>query len=206
MGRTHLRQAVALFIPAAIVLTVACGLGYASVQQALQGGANDPQIQLAEDAAAALTAGAGPAAVVGPGSPVAGLAGSESVDAATSLAPFVVVYDAAGTPLASNARLDGTVPVPPLGVLRAAASSGRNAVTWQPRAGVRTATVTVPWSGGTVLAGRSLRVVEEREDLALLLAGAAWVVGIVALAVGALIAAALWQGRDESAEAGSRPG
>jgi hypothetical protein len=199
VNRTLLRRAVALFVPAALVLGVACGLGYTSVQQALRGGANDPGIQLAEDAAAALTAGASPESVVGPGSAVAGLAGSGAVDAAVSLAPFVVVFDASGSALASNARLDGALPAPPIGVLQAASASGRNAVTWQPRPGVRIATVSVPWSGGTVMAGRSLRVVEEREDLALLLAGAAGAAGLVALVVAALVAAAIWPTRGDAA-------
>jgi hypothetical protein len=199
MDRTMIRRTAALFVPAALVLTVACGLSYASVQQALRGGANDPQVQLAEDAASALTAGASPGSVVGPGSAVAGLAGSGLVDAAVSLAPFVVVYNAAGSPLASNAQLDGELPGAPVGVLQAATASGRNAVTWQPRAGVRIATVTIPWSGGTVLAGRSLRVVEEREDLALLLASAAWAAGLVALVVATLIAAAIWPKRTGAA-------
>ena len=195
MDRETIGRAAALFLPAALVLTVACGVTYVSVQQVLRGGANDPQVQLAEDGAAALTAGAGPESLVGAGSAVVGLAGAGVVDVATSLAPFVVVYDAAGAPLASNGRLDGTLPVPPVGVLRAAAGSGRNAVTWQPRSGVRIATVTVPWSGGTVLAGRSLRVVEEREDLALVLVAAAWAAGLVTLVAVAFVAAAIWPGR-----------
>jgi hypothetical protein len=190
-----LRRSAALFLPAALVLTVACGLGYTAVQQALRGGANDPQVQLASDAATALTGGAAPESVVGPGSAVAGMAGSGTVDAAVSLAPFVVVYDRSGTPLASNARLDGGMPVPPAGVLAAAAASGRNMVTWQPRSGERFATVSVPWSGGTVMAGRSLRLVEEREDTTFLLAGAAWAAGMVGLLVAALVAAVIWPRR-----------
>lgn len=193
MDRSQLlRRSVAFFIPAALVLTVACGLGYTVLQQALRGGANDPQVQLASDAAAALTGGASPASVVGPGSAVAGMAGSGTVDAAVSLAPFLVVYDRSGAPVTSNARLDGGMPQPPAGVLAAAAASGRNMVTWQPRAGVQFATVSVPWSGGTVMAGRSLRLVEEREDTTLLLAGAAWAAGLVGLVVAALVAAAIW--------------
>ena len=47
-----------------------------------------------------------------------------------------------------------------------------NVVTWQPREGVRVATVTARWGGGTVMAGRSLREVERREDQALLLVAA----------------------------------
>jgi hypothetical protein len=68
-------------------------------------------------------------------------------------------------------------------------------VTWQPRPGVRIASVTVPWHGGTVLAGRSLREVERQEDNALFLAAAAWLVMLGALAATALVAAWLWPRR-----------
>jgi hypothetical protein len=51
---------------------------------------------------------------------------------------------------------------------------------WQPREAVRIATVTVAWKGGTVLAGRSLRLVEQRVTTAELIAGAAWLATLAA--------------------------
>ncbi len=184
----QLGRLITRILPATVVLTVACGLGYAGAQQVLRSGANDPQVQLAEDAARSLDAGATPAGLVGPGSAAAGLAGPAPVSVATSLAPFLEVFDAGGVVVASNATLDGSAPIPPAGVLAAARASGRDVVTWQPRAGVRIAAVAIPWSGGTVLAGRSLRVVEEREDQALLLAAAAWMAGLVALVAAGIAA------------------
>ena len=65
-------------------------------------------------------------------------------------------------------------------------------MTWEPRAGVRIASVTVPWHGGTVLGGRSLREVERQEDNILLVAAAAWLLMLGVLAVTALFAAWLW--------------
>jgi len=177
-----LRRALAFWIPAAVLATLACGLIYVVGQQGLRTAANDPQIQLAEDAATALDAGASPASVVG----------AATVDTSTSLAPFVVVYDPAGTVLASDGRLDGAAPVPPIGVLRHARSDPPNLVTWQPRSGLRFATATVPWSGGTVMAARSLREVERREDQALALAGLGWLAMLVGLAAASLLAAAVW--------------
>ncbi len=193
------RLALPAFATAVVTLTMACGLGYAVVQQALRSGANDPQLQLSEDGARALDGGAAPSSLVGPGSAAAGLAGAALVDPAVSLAPFVVVYDASGAPLAANATLDGGTPKPPDGVLETARSSGIDKVTWQPEAGVRIAAVVVRWSGGTVLAGRSLRNVEEQEDRTLLLAGAAWLAGLVLIAVAAIVAAWLVR-RGEAAE------
>jgi hypothetical protein len=184
------RLFLSIAVPAAVVLTVGCALAYAETQQSLRGAANDPQVQLAEDGARALTAGASPASLVAAGSAAAAAAGPITVDLANSLAPFVVVYDAAGAAVASNATLDGRVPVPPAGVLASATPGPRNQVTWQPRPGVRIAAVVVAWPGGTVLAGRSLRLVEEREDLALRLAAAAWAAGLAA--IGVVVVAIAW--------------
>ena len=182
MPTMRLRRALAFFLPVAVLATLACGLVYVAVQQDLRSGANDPQRQLAEDAARALDAGAAPATVVG----------GSKVDVAQSLAPFVAVFDETGHVLATDGQLDAHDPVPPLGVLDAARAHPPNVVTWQPRPGVRVATVTVPWQGGTVLAGRSLRAVEQREDQTLLIVAAAWLAMMAALAVTAFLAAWLW--------------
>ncbi len=176
------RRTLAIFLPGAVLATALCGLVYVAVQQDLRTGANDPQQQIVEDAAAKLDGGADPTTVIG----------ATTVDIARSLAPFVVVYDPAGAVVATDGTLDGSAPRVPRGVLDSARASGRDAVTWQPRAGVRVATVTVPWSGGTVLAGRSLRVVEERVASLGLLVGVGWVVTLFALALASLVAATLW--------------
>jgi hypothetical protein len=176
--RTLVLAALATFLPVAVLATLTAGLVYGVAQQGLRSGANDPQLQMATDAARALDAGADPAAAVGAG----------HVDVATSLAPFLVVYDAGGDVLASSGVLDGADPVPPAGVLEHAAADAPNVVTWQPRTGVRVATVTARWAGGTVMAGRSLREVERREDQALLLVTAGWLVTLAALAVTSIVA------------------
>jgi hypothetical protein len=94
--------------------------------------------------------------------------------------------------LDSNASLDGGVPVPPPGVLDKASSGTPNAVTWQPRQGVRVASVTVAWNGGFVLVGRSLARVEQQEDTAGLLACVALPLMLLALAFASFLAAWLW--------------
>jgi hypothetical protein len=183
VGGDLLRRAIAIFLPLAVLSTLTCGLVYAEVQQVLRSGANDPQYQMAEDAASRLDAGARPADLVDT---------AETVDAATSLAAFTIIFDSAGRVLASDVTLDGGQPVPPSGVLSAAKPGSPNAVTWQPREGVRIASVTVAWSGGTVLVGRSLQRVEEQEWNTELIAGAAWLVALVALAIAATAAAWVW--------------
>jgi hypothetical protein len=176
------RRVAALFLPSAAALTIAAGLTFLAVQQDLRIGANDVPQQIAEDGVAALNGGAAPAVVVGAG----------SVPIESSLAPFVAVFDGQGTLLATNGSLDGKPPAPPSGVLRSAQASGRDAVTWQPREGVRIALVALPWNGGTVIAGRSLRVVESRIDAIQILAAAGLLAGLAILAVVAAIAAWLW--------------
>ncbi|HET7225238.1 MAG TPA: hypothetical protein VFK69_05925, partial [Candidatus Eisenbacteria bacterium] len=56
--------AAARALPVLVALTALCGLTYVSVQQSHRQTANDPQLQLAGDAARALAAGAAPQAVV----------------------------------------------------------------------------------------------------------------------------------------------
>lgn len=176
------RIAILVFLPLAILATALAGLVYIVAQQDGRSQANEPQVQLAEDAAARLDAGGRPQDQVG----------AVPVDIARSLAPFVVVYGTTGNILATGGQLDGQPPVVPAGVLAGARATGRDAVTWQPRPGVRVATVSVPWSGGTVLAGRSLRLVEDRAAMLELLVGAGWLATIAALAVGAAVVARLW--------------
>lgn len=181
-----IRRAVALWLPAAVGATLVAGLTYVSVQQSYRQNANDPQLQLAEDAAARLSSGDVPAAIVG----------GAQVDLATSLAPFVVVYGADGQVLAASGSLDSRAPIPPAGVLQAARDDGSNMVTWEPRDGVRQAIEVVPWSSssdsGTVLAGRSLREVERRVDDLTLMVGLGWVVTLLGIAIAALLGAWLW--------------
>jgi len=178
----RLRLAILVFLPLAVVATGLAGLVYLVAQQDGRWLANEPQVQLAEDAAARLDAGGTPGDQVGPA----------PVDIARSLAPFVVVYGTAGTILATDGTLDGQPPAVPAGVLASARATGRDAVTWQPRPGVRIATVTVAWNGGTVLAGRSLRLVEEHADSLEVIVGSGWLATLMALAVAAGAVARLW--------------
>ncbi len=182
----RIRRSIALFLPVAALATALYGLVYLVGQQALRTAADDPQIQLVEDAAARLDAGAAPSEVIG----------SRPIDIARSLAPFVVVYDSSGAVLASDGSLDGASPRVPSGVLESARTTGLDKVTWQPREGVRMATVAMPWGGGTVLAGRSLRIVEERVDRLGLLVALAWLVSLVGLGLASFIASSIWPTHD----------
>jgi len=166
---SKLKNILRHWLPLAAVTTLLCGLVYLAVQQSLRQGANDPQIQMAEDAAAALSAGAAPESVL----PVA------RVEISTSLAPFMVIYSDTGEPLASSALLHGTTPNLPSGVFDYTRQNGEDRVSWQPETDVRIAAVVVAYGGaqpGFVLTGRSLREVENRESQVEQMTGIAWLV------------------------------
>ena len=140
------------WIPVGVAVAALTGFVYVTAQQLLRLGANDPQNQLARDAASALVDGRDPMSLLPTG----------PVEISASLAPFGIVYDSAGSVLASTAVLHGQVPELPAGVREFAHDHGEDRVTWQPEPGVRVAAVVVPFEGGTVLIGRSLEEVEQR--------------------------------------------
>lgn len=168
----------ALLLNAVILSGIATILAlalYAIPQQVLRNGANDPQVQMATDLAAKLEAGAAAADSIP----------TEKVDVARSLAPFVIVYDEQGRPVTGQGKLDGGVPTPPAGIFDYVRQHGEERVSWQPQRGVRIAAVVERVNGshsGFVLAGRSLREVEMREEQVRTMAGLAWM-GMLGLIV-----------------------
>lgn len=155
-----------------VVMTLILGIVYATAQQILRMNANDPQIQIAQDTAAALRDGAAPDEVL-----------PYEVDIATSLSPYVVIFDNSGKAIAGSGTLHGELPTMPIGVFENARRNGENRVTWQPEPGVRSATVITHYSGnepGFVMAGRSLREVERRIDRLGQMIGLGWLFSLFA--------------------------
>jgi hypothetical protein len=173
------RRTLASWLPSAGVATVLAFALYGGVQQVQRADANDPQLQMARDAAAALGAGASPSDVVGHG----------SVDVQRSLAPWMTVYDASGAPLASSGSDGGQPPLIP-DRARTDAQRGELSFTWEPASGLRLATVVEPYAGGTVVAARSMQTVEQRESTTFSIAAIAWIGALLAAFVGSV--AALW--------------
>lgn len=166
------------WLPVVLLTAFTCFIAYVTTQQVLRHLANDPQTQMADDAASALERGRHPEE----------LFKGDTIDIGRSTAPFLIVFNQDGAPIASNAMLDGVVPKPPVGVFHSC-GQGKNWVTWQPRPGVRIASVIVHHGGaepGFVLGGRSLRDSERRTDLIGILLLALWVVA----ALGSLVAIA----------------
>jgi hypothetical protein len=155
-------------------ISLVCGIIYITVQQGYRQSANDPQFALAEDAANAINKGASPKTVVG---------SAPAIELSQSLSPFIVIYSNDGSVAASNATLDGGAPRLPQGVLNNARFNGMTAVTWQPRPGVRQATVSIHAKGYIVVAGRSLRITEERISMLGQQVVFGWVLSLVGMAV-----------------------
>lgn len=167
-------RVLARWIQLAALATALSLLVYLAVQQVGRQTANDPQLQVARDAAVALAAG----------QPAAALTSGSQVDIGRSLSPWITIVDERGNIIASSGRLHGELRTVPAGVLETARSIGEERVTWQPERGVRMATIVIhnP-NGGFVVAGRSLQESEERTAHygSLVLAG--WLATILGLLV-----------------------
>jgi hypothetical protein len=174
MNTSKIPSVFYLWLPIAAIVTIFCGLVYATIQQNYRQNANDPQIQMAEDGATVLARGEDADSIL----PLDG----QVIDIARSLAPFAIVYDVNGKVLTGGGELHDEIPTPPLGVFEYAKTHGVNRVTWQPEKGVRVAAVVMPYGGNTpgfILAGRSLREVERRETQLELLVFGAWISTLV---------------------------
>ena len=172
------RNVIKAWLPLAVAMSRCWrDLSYLSVQQSYRMGANDPQIQMAEDGASAL------AAAEAPNQTAQAIVPAVEVDIAQSLAPYVIVFDANGKALAANAVLHGQVPNVPSGVFDFVRQHGEDRISYQPEPGVRSAVVVAAVNGGRdgfVLAGRSLREVEKRVDQLTQITGLLWAAAMAA--------------------------
>ncbi len=177
-----LMRSMLSWLPMALTIVGLSLLIYATCQQEYRQSLNDPQIQLAQDAVAKLASGTSLPAVSATG----------TIDIARSLAPWLAVYDAAGSPLQSSGLLEGALPPIPHGVFAAAkAGMGKDTaephedrVTWQTSTGIRQAIVVeyveTPSGIMYVAAGRSMREVEARESRLLSMVAGTAVVLLIA--------------------------
>lgn len=160
------------WLPVAIVTTILCGLVYVSAQQMMRMSANDLPTQLVHDAEGKLQKGVPAATIVGP-----------TVDIGMSTMPFLMVIDDQQKVIASSARLEGKIPVPPVGVLDYAKAHGaEHHVTWEPKPGYRYAIAIVPTGVAHpmfLVAGQSLWNVEERAAKLLWLTAGAWLAALL---------------------------
>src|SRR5579872_3451388 len=136
-------RALIVWVSEAIIITGLCLLIYTAVQQNYREGLNDPQIQMAEDAAAKLASGAQISSVVP----------TQTVDLQASLSPWIAVYSSAGAPILSSGQLNGAPPQPPKGLFDDSTwlftkvyetpQGKETRITWQPQGDVRQAIVLI---------------------------------------------------------------
>lgn len=165
---------------AAVISVLGGGAAFVIDQMMRVGEGNQPQIEMADWYVGEISAGEDPANVIPPG----------YVDLERSLQPFVIFYDDQGRPVKGTGYLDQKLPAPPPGVFDFVRSYGIEKVTWQPQRGVRLATVIrrvdiKGKSSGFVLAGRSLRLVEEQKSILWRMALGIWIVVMALLFGGA---------------------
>jgi hypothetical protein len=182
------RSILAIWLPIVVVTTAICGLVYITVQQSLRQSANDPQIQMAQDAARALSGGTSPELIISP----------NRIDIARSLAPFTVVFNDYEQVVASSGLLHSQSLQLPEGVLSHVRLHSESRLTLQPEPGVRIASVIVRYDGpkpGFVLAGRSLREVEVREIQIQIFVAIVWFVclAVSLLVVSIFCSGTIWQ-------------
>ena len=186
------KQFVRSWVPLAAAGTIVLIGVYAAVQQVYRQDANDPQIELAENAAVALEAGYQPQALV---------ASIAKVDMSRSLSVFGMIFDDTGKLVASSAvagqsaaglsvaSATSAMPyLPPAGIFGNVRAAGSERLTWQTASGQRYAAVVMRYqapgdTSGFVLAARSLREVESRISLFGLKMILGWVIYLVATAL-----------------------
>ena len=151
-------------------MTILFGTIYVVAQQLDRLSANDAPLRLASQVAAELREGQSTTVDAQP-----------HVDLSRSLAVFVVVEDAQGVSSAGSGFLDGSLVSLPTGVLASAGQSGEDNVTWQPRSGLRFATVTLRVGDQFVSAGQSLEPSESRDGTFQLLVGVGWLLAMLVL-------------------------
>ena len=167
------------FFTTAALVTVIMLLIYATIQQSYRTGLNDPQIQIARDISLQIEQGKS----------IESTLNNDPFDITKSLSPFIVLYDAQGKPLRSNAFLDGKMPQVPVGVFNEVKENGEYDVSWQPRKGVRMAMVIVKTNAGPVqfvAAGRSMVEVEQRINNMRTMIFIAWIICLAIIAIAAV--------------------
>lgn len=155
------------FLLTCFLITLFCGLSYGSVQQSLRLSADDSQVQITGDILNSLSQGADPKQL-----------SATAADMSTTLTPFVIIYDNNEKAVGSTVELDKKIPVPPSGAFKKTAKLNEARFTWEPKKGVREASIMVKYKNGYVLVGKSLKEVEYKIDKIFMLTIVAWVMGI----------------------------
>lgn len=174
-----MKSSIITHVAAIALLSIIMLLIYATVQQTSRSAANDPQMQMARDIARDIRY-----------TRTYRYYSDSAIDAGQSLSTFMQLYNNKGELLFSGGTVHGRAPQIPEGVLNNAKLHQENAVTWQPAADVRLATVAAYTSRpdtAYVVIARSLQEVETREARLTQMVILSWGVGVGIIAVHWLI-------------------
>ena len=156
--QTILQKTFWQWLPLGLATLVLSGLIFTGLLQIYRQSANDPQIQITQDYAGALSKGEAQASALVPSDP--------TVEISASLSPFLAIYSSTGTPVGSSSALDNKLPVLPANVFVTALKKGEYRFTWQPKKDLRVAAVIAPYSStdekGFVMVGRPLTETDAR--------------------------------------------
>lgn len=158
-------------------VTFSCLLAYLVTQQSLRLGANELPAQLATETAIKIQNGKNAESAVP----------AEKIDISKSLETFVMVFDKNKSLLATSGMMGNSKPSYPKGVLDYVDKKGEDRVTWQPKEGLRFATVAIKFDNGYIVAGRSLHETEELISNIGRLVLLAWVAFFVCSIIGFMI-------------------
>jgi hypothetical protein len=171
----NMKSSMLTHITAAMLFSLVVLLVYATVQQTYRSAANDPQMQLARDIADDIKYTRSYRYYL-----------DNAVDPRQSLGTFMQLYNENGQLLFSGGTIHGKAPQIPKGVLDNAKQYTENAVTWQPTADVRLASVTeytMRPDTAYVVVARSMMEVENREARLTQMIMLIWTIGVGIIAV-----------------------
>jgi len=146
-------------LPISLLFSLTCFLIYIIAQQVYRLSANDPQYQLAQELGNGLERGIEPQNLT---------KNLPNVDLENTISPFHIIINKEGKILCTNATLSGLYPVLPSGMIQHAWEVKEEAITWQPKPGIREAAVLLVAGKDKnylVIAGKSLKRVAERIDV-----------------------------------------
>ena len=166
-----------IWVFAAVVVTALFGIIFTTAWLSLDAAADDPQISMAQNFAAKLDAGSGPATLLG-----------NKIEITTDASPFIIVYGLDGNIVAGNGYLGGSIPTIPLGVLKHSKGSSAYTVTWQPTKETKIAVASVRSHNYYVLSGRVMTDTERRINAVGLYIISIWLISMAGIAAANVIA------------------
>lgn len=134
-----------------LLASFTAALAYLTTQQSLRLGANKIPSQLAVETILKLEQGKTPEEVLP----------AEKTDISKSLSPFIIIYDNNKNLVSASATISGAQPNYPTDILKNVSTTKQSRVTWQPKEGLRYATVALKSGSGYVVTGESLTQTED---------------------------------------------